>query len=210
MGALDARLRLITFGFAPRQRVAHGGEIRFRLRDAFLGDRNGLPKRFQPVLALDHPRVMIGTPIDPQPAAANPFAAARDDRMARGQRFAIAQSLRQGLGRQNTGELRDHRGRPSHLGGQRFGGLRRRGALGLDESHPALGEAFETPGMLVQAIDAHGLEIVSEGGLDSPFPAAIDLERLSNPLPLAQPRAIEPLRRLARVMGQRRFLQSFQ
>ncbi len=64
--------------------------------------------------------------------------------------------------------------------------------------------------MLIQSIDAHGLEIVPEGGLDSPLPAAIDLERLSNPLPLAQPHAIEPLRRLPRVMGQRRLLQSLQ
>ncbi len=138
MRALDARLRLITFGFAPCERVAHGAEIRFRLRDPFLGDRNGLPKRLQPMLALDHARVMIGAPIDPQPAASDPFAAARDDRMARGQGFAIAEGLRQGLGGQYTGELRDHRGRPPHFGGQRFGGLHRRGALGLDESHPAL------------------------------------------------------------------------
>jgi len=79
MSRLNPGLRMVAIGFRPGQRLAHGAKTRLRFVRALFHHSHGGTKRFQPMLALDDTRVMIGSAADAQPVAPHPFAAAGDD-----------------------------------------------------------------------------------------------------------------------------------
>ena len=64
--------------------------------------------------------MMIRAPADAQPVPAQPFAAARDDRLAGGKRPAGLQRIGQCFRRVHAVERRQYRGRSAYLGCERL------------------------------------------------------------------------------------------
>ena len=134
---------------------------------------NSDTQRLQPVLALDDAGVMIFAAADAQPVAADPFAATRDDRLARRQRAARRQRLGERVRRDDIRQAAlTTRGRPFDLA-QRDGPARRglRGAVLLDERNAPAVETIQRARDIIQPVDADGFEIVPERRLDRALPA---------------------------------------
>src|SRR5205823_8445486 len=110
----------------------------------------------------------------------------------------------------DLGEPRAHRRRTRDVGGERSLETRRCRAAALDQRDPAGGELPERTRHLLEALDAYGLEIVAEDGLNGPLPAALDLECGREPRPRRESGAAQPLPGLSGMVGERRRLQGLE
>ncbi len=108
------------------------------------------------------------------------------------------------------GQLGDDGARTIDLRGQRLGGVPARRGGRLDQGHPALREAVEASGVLIEPVDTDRLEVVAQGGLDRSLPPALDFECFSNPLALAQPGAVQPFGALTGILREGCLLQRFE
>ena len=208
--ALQRRLRLLATRFRLRQLRARRGELALRLGELCIGRRGCGTQPLEAMLAPEHPGARLRSPAHPQPVAPHPFAFARDQRASRGERRARPQRIPERFGRRHRGEPRAHRRRTRHVGGERRLEARGGRAATLDQRDLAGGELPERTRHLLQALDAHGLEIVAEDGFDSPLPAALDLECGREPRPRRESGAAQPLPGLSGMVGERRRLQGLE
>ena len=85
---LDPGLRVIAIGLRPSQRFAHGAERSLDFVHTLFNNSDRGTQCLEAMLALDDTGVLIRAATHTQPVAPDPFAAASDDRLPRGQRGA--------------------------------------------------------------------------------------------------------------------------
>src|SRR5439155_1120609 len=120
---------------------------------------------------------------------------------------ARRERLAERFGRRHRGEPRDDRRRTLDVGGERL----RLGTAGafaaLHQGESPGGETGECARELLQALDAHGLQVVTERGLDGALPARFDFEIRREPRPRGEARTAQPLGGRPRMIRERRRLQ---
>jgi hypothetical protein len=210
VSSLDRRLRLLTTLFRLRQALARRAQFALRLRDAPGGRRGCGAQRLEAMLALEHARARVRSAAHAQPVPPDPLALARDERASLGERRARAQSVFEGFGRQHSGEPRADRRRTRDVRGERRLEASLRRAAALHQRDPAGSKPGERARHLLQPLDADGLEIIAEDGLNGPLPAALDLESGREPRPRREPGTAQPLTHLPGMVGEGRRLQGLE
>src|SRR6185503_14187400 len=176
MRVLDAGLGAIALAFRGRQGLANRLEPGFDLGDALLRHRNGCAKALEAMLSLDDSGVVVRSAADPQPIATDPFAATSDDGLARRQSAATAKSLGERFGGHHIRQRRDHGRGPPHLRCESLYRWVVEGSGRLDQRHASLGKSFQGSRVLIEAIDAHSFQVITQSRFDSTLPTRLDLQ----------------------------------
>src|SRR5256884_8133107 len=157
--------------------------------------------------SLESPGPRVGAAADAQPVAADPLARGRDEGASVDEAAARRERLAERFGRRHRGEPRDDRRRTLDVGGERLR-LSTAGAFAaLHQGESPGGETGERARELLQPLDAHGLQVVAERGLDGALPARLDFEIRREPRPRGEARTAPPPRGLPRMNRERRRLQ---
>ena len=201
-------LRLRASFLQPLQLEAGVG---LGLRDLVGPARSGLrafAEAFDLVAAGDDADLRIVAAIHAQPAPADPDSFARDERLAVGEVVAARDRVLDGLGNAHADKKRRDGCRRLHVPEQRVATRRRgRSAIGLDQRQTAFRQIRQRTGNRIDALDAHGLQIGPEHGLDRSFPTGLDDELLSQPAPLIERLRLQPTIDLFGGLAERPFLQ---
>src|SRR2546429_482521 len=121
--------------------------------------------------SLESPGPRVGAAADAQPVAADPLARGRDEGASVDEAAARRERLAKRFGRRHRGEPRDDRRRTLDVGGERLR-LSTAGAFAaLHQGESPGGETGECARELLQPLDAHGLQVVTERGLAGALPA---------------------------------------
>ena len=204
---LQRRLGTLALGLGLRLPLARRGELCFGLRDPLVGFRRRTAQAPQAVLALESPGPRVGAAADAQPVAADPLARGRDEGASVDEGAARRERLAERFGRRHRGEPRDDRRRTLDVGGERLR-LSTAGAFAaLHQGESPGGETGECARELLQPLDAHGLQVVTERGLDGALPARLHFEIRREPRPRGEARTAQPLGGLPRMIRERRRLQ---
>src|SRR5579863_1896784 len=83
-------------------------------------------------------------------------------------------------------------------------------AVPLEQGEAPGCEFIEGARELIERIDAHGIQVIPERGLDCAFPAGCNPEGLGETRALGKPRAFEPFPGTTCVVAERRLLQGLE
>jgi hypothetical protein len=163
----------------------------------------------QRLLALDDALVMILVAADAQPVVPDPDTVTRDHGVPRLEPCPQRQRLRQIVCGHDVAEQPVETRRAADMLAQTAGdgAPRRAPGGGREKAHAALVEPAEYPRNVVDRIDADGLEIRAEHGLDRTLPAGVDIELLGETRPAGKPARRQPLDHLPPRLPERRALQ---
>jgi hypothetical protein len=153
------------------------------------------------------PRLAAG---DAHPVAAEPDAVPRDDGLAGAKRLAPRNRIGQRFDGQDALEQTRNDGRALDARGQRSGRCRRAClAACFGDRELAGAQRVDRLGNSFDAVDADGLQVAAQRGLDGALPALVDLELLRKPRPRIQAAARKPFRGAGLALAERRLLHGF-
>ncbi len=199
-------LLVVPAVFKPPQLLACLGERRLD-RGCTLGRLGrSLAQRAKLALALENAGVRVLVSGHPQPALADPDAVAGDDGFARPEPAPQCQRFGESIHGRHASKQPRETPWAADLGGQ-AGRHRLRGAFERHEADAARAESVDHLGNRIEAVDADGLEVVAQNGLDGALPARLDLDLLGHPRTAGKPVPRQPLHDAALDLPERRLLQ---
>jgi hypothetical protein len=206
---IQGALGVLALLFGGQQLVAQARQQRFQFALAIDQAVDLAAQRLDLLLAQQRALLGRARTHHADPAGAQAFAIAGDDRLAIAQLRLQGARIGQGVRTMQARQQATDRARPLHLRRER--GRRIGFAIDVvsrcDQRQATIAEFTERIDQGFRRIDQHRFDQLAQRTFDRVFPASLDLQALADAGGIVQPLRLQPLRRRALLLAQRCRLQ---